>query len=67
MLRFRRTDRVRSELNGRRNGSRMFRDKLCSLLQACKRNVRQRFECAALLSECLARKADLVSRLSVGT
>jgi hypothetical protein len=41
----------------------MFGDKLCGLLQAFKRNVRQRIERAALLSESLARKADLVSRL----
>ena len=41
----------------------MFGDKLCGLLQAFKRNVRQRFKRATLLGERLARKGGLVSRL----
>ena len=62
MLRFSRTDRVRSESNGRRNGYRMFGDKFRGLLQAFKRNVGQRFQRAALRGERLARKTGLVSR-----
>ena len=62
-MRFSRTDRVRSESDGRRDGSHMFGDKVCGLLQALERDLGNGFERAALLSECLARKADLVSRL----
>src|SRR5271163_359955 len=58
--RFSRTDRVRLESDGRRDGSHMFCDKLCGCLQAFKRNVRQRIEGAALVSESLARKPGLV-------
>src|SRR5271156_3198746 len=48
-LRFSRSDGVRSEWDGRRDGSRMSGDRLCGLLQAFKRDRRQRIERAALL------------------
>src|SRR5271165_2743398 len=62
-LRFSRTDRVRSESDSRRDGSHMFGDKVCGLLQALERDLGNGFERDALLGERLARKADLVSRL----
>ena len=62
-MRFSRTDRVRSESDGRRDGSHMFGDKVCGLLQALERDLGNGFERAALLSESLARKAGLIGRL----
>ena len=62
-MRFSRTDRVRSESDGRRDGSHMFGDKVCGLLQALERDLGNGFERDALLGERLARKAGLVSRL----
>ena len=41
----------------------MFGDKVCGLLQALERDLGNGFERDSLLGECLARKADLVSRL----
>ena len=40
----------------------MFGDKVCGLLEALERDLGNGFKRAALLSKCLARKADLVSR-----
>ena len=62
-MRFSRTDRVRPESYGRRNGLRMVDDKLCRLLQLLERGLGKRFERAALPIERLAREAYLVGRL----